>query len=422
VGHKRKFNRNRKRSERRHDRPSRPRDWSAPPLNESEGGFDADDFGFLLDAALTNSGPAAFVGYVSSTLAIVDDHGVGSNSMHEFIERVGDDKTQNGHALLIGIAAMAPRADDRTHAERLLADRSQADRDCLPGWITGIEQAVAVNAFAHQDLWWDSSFVTIELQLGDHPLCVFADIGHVDRYIVTKGHLYPGTVDSFLDEFPEVTMTAGTSTDYVDIGRAGAQLVEAVRRSDEIDMSEAFFDDMWRPMRAEILWAARLAGATSFFRPPKPNNHGIDPLFDPETIELTETEVAAVVNEFRSSPHGQRANVDGADKGIELIVSYATTVGHGRLESWGPRRAALFLHSYVLGEIWEGDFDLLTVPRLLEHWIHFINERAEMPASMAQETIERVHDVTPIYNALLRARDQSVRDTADDLVAGRFRK
>lgn len=422
MGHQRKFNRNHRRSQARLERQSqRRRPPSAIPPFDPDSCIESADGGFMIGAALDTLDPAGFVGFVSSTLAIIEDQPAGANAMQKVIETAGRDRTPTSHALLIGIAAMATRADDRVHAERLVAERSDADRDRLPSWIAGFEQAVAVKAFAHHELWWDHSFLAIELRLGEHPLCVLAHIGHVERYVVTKGHLQPGTIDSFLDEFPEIVMTAGTWTDYVDLGRAGAQLAEAIRRSDDTDMYEAFLEDEWQPMRAALLWAARLAGSAGSFEAPEPTDRGIDPLFDPESVVLSPAEIAEVVDEFRTSPHGRRAHADGVHQGIDLIVGYATTVGHGRLECWGPRRVAMFLHSHVLAEVWDSDIDLSTIPRLLEHWIEFINERAEMPASMARETIDRIHDVTPIFDAMLRAREQSVRDAADDLVAARFR-
>lgn len=424
MGHQRKFNRNHRRSQARLERKSQRR-WppSAEPPFDPDSCIESTDGGFMIGASLDKLDPAGFVGFVSSTIAVIEDRDAGApaDAMQQVIETSSRDRTPMSHALLIGLAAMAPRADDRIHAKRLVAERSEADRDRLPSWIAGFEQAVAVKAFAHRELWWGRSFLGIELRLGDQSLCVIADIGHVERYVVTKGHLYPGTIDGFLEQFPEIMMTPGTWTDYVDLGRAGAQLTEAIRRSDDTDMYEAFLEDEWQPMRAELLWAARLAGAAGSFEAPEPTECGIDPLFDPESVALSPTEIAAVVDDFRNSPHGRRAHAEGVDQGIDLIVGYATTVGHGRLECWGPRRAAMFLHSYVLAEVWDGDIDLSTVPRLLEHWIHFTNERAEMPASMAEETIDRIHDVTPIFDAMLRAREQSVRDAAADLVAARFR-
>lgn len=174
-------------------------------------------------------------------------------------------------------------------------------------------------------------------------------------------------------------------------------------------------------MRAELLWAARLASAAGSFTAPAQTERGIDPLFDPGRGDMSPAEVATIVDEFRRGSHGRQARADGVDGGVDILVGYATSVGHARLECWGPRRAALFLHSYVLGQVWDADIDLSTLPRLLEHWIHYTNERASMPESMARETIERIRDVTPIYHALLRARERTVQAAADDFVAARFR-
>jgi hypothetical protein len=381
---------------------------------------DADDdaeFRALFEPALAADHPAAFLVRASTFLAVALEEQPGLPRCAEAIERLDQVDSVLGHALLIAVSVLAPTADDRAHAQRAAERRSPAKREQLPDWLLALGQASAVRAIDISDLWWDTSFQAIELEIAGRASTVFIEVDHVAGFVACRGNVADASIAAFFDEFPESLVEPGTTASHVDLATAGRRFAYAIDQCSAGQRTSMHDDPDWPLNQPLAGWAARLACAAGSSAQPLPADaDAAVALFDPRAGSTDLHELKAA---FLGSAHGERAIAEGVTGGLTTLLDYAAGHGHRRALRWGPVRVADFLVRYIPEDVWSDLDELQRMPDLLRHWVGYVNERCDMPANMADETLERIDRCRAFYLAIIEARARNLDDFAAGLIADR---
>jgi hypothetical protein len=294
-----------------------------------------------------------------------------------FVAALEELGTRKALATLRALAAVS--APDHTVVARTAADRLAATGLPEPAWAAHIGGAQPTGAaLMHEEAFDDGVSVMVEFM---HPNIETHTIGiYIDHNMggLVKDVFLAGPLDEVRSH------TGSKAPNQVGLAFSDLDLAEARARAEAaFDMLDHSWDppvnEDVRPMRALI--EARLRLLPEGFELPD------------DSAEVTSEERESLLEDFLSSPEGQRwhGDEDGEDV-AQLVIDFGAAYNHGGPLRWSPVVVEIFMTSWVARKVTREPGFFERVPDVLRDWVKYAGRRRGVPPAPLGEAIAAVEE------------------------------
>jgi hypothetical protein len=280
-------------------------------------------------------------------------------------------------ALVTLRALAAVSAPDYVDAARAAGDRLAATGLREPAWAADLDGAQpSAAALMHEEAFDDGVSVLVEFShanIETHTIGIYIDhnLGGLVKDVFLAGPL--SEVRSLMSR--KAPNQVGLAFRDLDLAEARARAEAAFYMLDRT-WDPPVNEDV-RPMRALI--EARLRLLPEGFELPD------------DYVEVTPEERAALLEDFLSSPEGERwgGDEDGEDV-AQLAIDFGAGYNHGGPLRWSPVVVEIFMTSWLARKVTREPRFFARVPEVLRDWVRYAGHRRGVPEAPLREAVAAV--------------------------------
>lgn len=257
----------------------------------------------------------------------------------------------------------------------------------LPDWLSSLSAAqIEPAVWKHSHALGDGDSYVFGARLPSRDtLTALIYIDHNMGTVVKDAFIADSGVEYYVQRF-ESNLDRDQSFEQVDAGAARATIESAIESSALV--YPPVETDTWPQCRAIIEWMLRMLPAGDS---------------TPEAPTWTDSDRAALANDFFGSSYGAGFDHDDERQLFESIMWFGTDYGPGDPLRWSPINVEILLADWVPGKILAGRDFLAKLPELLRAFIAYGHNRQGISSALTSETLDAVGNWEPVYYEAIRS-------------------